>query len=377
MKASIRRAPLALQVAAMVAAGPVAIGVVGLLLVPLVARSPLVHHDPEMVGDVTTTVRMVLALAVAIGALTAAAAGAILRSSIGSAIDAMRRATEAISGGSFAHRIDVRRSDELGALADAINAMATRLEGLEAGRRRMLASVSHELRTPLTIIRGHAFTLARQAEDGRLRDRLELIEEETMRLTALVDDLLDAATIHAGGARLQRCCEDLLAVVAGSVDRFADEAARCGVALELEAPDAPMAVDVDQDRIHQALGNLLANAMAHAPRGSTVEVAVAGSSGGDSPGWQVAVRNGGAGIPEALQASLFEPFVQGPRSTGRVGLGLSIARDIAAAHGGSLTCSSMPGLTEFVLALPRAAVAVARAPRMEELGTRYAEELAG
>jgi signal transduction histidine kinase len=209
------------------------------------------------------------------------------------------------------------------------------------------------LRTPLTIIRGHAFTLARRETSVVRRERLELVEAEAARLAELIEDLVDASSLHAGSVRLriERC--DLARLVASTSERFVEEAAMRGVAIDVRGVQRAVPIDADPARVQQVLANLLGNAVRHADAGSTIEVQVASRRGGH-PRF-VTVANRGPAVCASIAPRIFEPFVQGDGSTGRIGLGLAIAHGLAAAHGGDLTLEStgaLSGRIEFRLALP-------------------------
>jgi signal transduction histidine kinase len=325
----------------------------------------LVHQTSEVVA-------IVAALGAFVTVLAALGAAALLRSSIGDTIREMQRATAAIAGGGFDHRVNSARTDELGALAGSIDAMAARLAELERSRQRFLASVSHELRTPLTVIRGQAFTMARGETDARRLERLELIDGEVERLAGLIDDLLTASTLRAATVRLDASAGEVGELVAAAGERFLAEAADRGLVLEIDVERTGGAgVRVDSSRVHQVIGNLLANALRHAPRGSRVLLGARVRGGGRTPSVRIAIGNAGPCIPREQQEWIFEPFAQGEHPTGRVGLGLSIARDLVRAHGSELSVSSQGGWTTFYFELP---VAVARdaAPAGARLTARYA-----
>ncbi len=285
-------------------------------------------------------------------ALATTASGMLLRGSLRSTVEQLQLATDAIASGDFRHRVDSGRSDELGALAASIDVMAERLERLEQARRRMLACVSHELRTPLTIIQGHAFTLARHEEDVVRLERLEMMQAEATRLAGLVGDLVEAASLHAGGVRLRPEACDLGDLVASEVDRFLEEAAQRDVRITLVTPAYGVPVEVDPGRIGQSVANLLANAVRHADVGSEVAVHVDGRRGGAR---SITVTNRCEPIPDDVADQLFEPFVQASARSGSVGLGLAIVRAIVVAHGGSVRldrAAAAGGTATFTLELP-------------------------
>lgn len=317
---------------------------------------------PAVVGDTpadAAVVREAVLHVIAAAAACSIVAVWFVRRSLRSAVDRIERATSAIALGDFQHRIGRDHDDELGRLSRAIDAMAARLEQLEQARRRMLACVSHELRTPLTIIRGRAFTLARGEADPMRRARLDEVQEEAVRLTQLIEDLVDASSLHAGGMRLEVEQCDLATIADGAVGRFVDVAREHGLSLELVGDRRGVGIDADPARIEQVLANLLANAVRHATAGTTILVAIDRS--GDRNCWSITVTNRGAPIPDALARRVFEPFVQGANNGGRIGLGLAIAHGIAAAHGGLLELvQDDPGQVAFRLSLPSSSTGLER-----------------
>jgi two-component system sensor histidine kinase BaeS len=278
----------------------------------------------------------------------------------------MQLATAAIASGALEHRIDSPRRDELGDLARSIDHMAERLRHLEASRRRMLAAVSHELRTPLTIIRGNAYTLSRAERVPARQARFDVIDREAEHLNDLIGELLSAAAWQAQPPPLRTELVAASDLVQAALDRFATAAEQHGIRLVARTRRCRNAqVRVDSERIGQALGNLVANAMAHAPGGTSIVVGAEARS--DSV--VLWVRNAGPAIPKAFVPHVFEPFMQGERATGSVGLGLSIVRDIAHAHGGNVSLTSSEGRTEFRIELPNVAPAEAA---VRQLAPRYA-----
>lgn len=341
---SLREASLGTQAALMLASVTF---VAGVLTFTLVQASVLVALHGASVVQVER-VRFVMLWAVALVMICTGVAllGAItyLRHSIRRTVRRMEHATAAIADGRFEHRIQSRRRDELGKLACSIDRMAERLQLLDTTRERMLASVSHELRTPLTVIRGHAFTLGRGECNQHRVDQFALIDTESERLTTMIDELLSAATLRAAPIELDRRDELAGSLIEGISQRFASLSSRREVILHCGTNCNDERVAVDRARLDQVIGNLVSNAIAHAPSGSTVEVSarLRGSSG-----LRVMVRNAGAEIAPERLPMIFEPFVQGDEPTGSVGLGLSIARDLVRAHGARLDVSSRDGRTEF------------------------------
>ncbi|MEY9963686.1 two-component system OmpR family sensor kinase [Streptacidiphilus sp. MAP12-16] len=253
---------------------------------------------------------------------------------------------------------DTDPGTEVGQVGAAFNRMLGHVEDALARRhaseerlRRFAADAGHELRTPLAAVRGHA-ELARlhpQPQAPEVARALERVQAESVRMGAIVDDLLLLARLDAGRP-LDRQEVDLTVLVidAASDARVAGPDHRWA----LELPEVPVTVTGDRDRLHQVLGNLLANARIHTPAGTTVTVRL--SSSQDLV--RLTVTDDGPGIPEQLRGELFERFTRGgggrSRADGGSGLGLAIAHAVVSAHAGSLTVRSRPGHTEFSMELP-------------------------
>lgn len=260
-------------------------------------------------------------------------------------VDAARR----IESGDYSATVPEWGSADVRSVARAFNSMSARLKAIDEQRRSFLADVAHELRTPLAVIRGQAEAIS----DGVYpADAAHLgpILDATHTLERLVDDLRTLIQSDAGSLELHREPTDLGILAHDAVESFRAQAESAGVSLDTAVDGEPLLLELDPPRLRQVIGNLLSNAIHHTPAGGSVKVTVRSSRG------QVAlsVADTGEGIPPELVPHVFERFVKGPSSTGS-GLGLAIARDIVAAHGGSLEVSSNPGQgSTFVVRLGRA-----------------------
>jgi signal transduction histidine kinase/ABC-type branched-subunit amino acid transport system ATPase component len=242
---------------------------------------------------------------------------------------------------------DTTTGDALELLDDATRSLALAMEGeaLEHARREaaalrrsqaiqreLLSSLSHELRTPLTAIQGYASTLLQPdlTWDAASTERfLRSIASEGARLERLVGDLLDSSAIESGILRLQRHWCDLALVVEAAV-RVVGDGSTIHVATEADLE----AVWADHDRLEQVFVNLLENAAQHGSSDDAIDVTL---RRGTAPGTvEVEVSDHGPGIPPSLAGHIFEPRVRGTTDGGGAGLGLSIARGIVEAHGGTL-----------------------------------------
>ncbi|WP_410780646.1 sensor histidine kinase [Leifsonia sp. SIMBA_070] len=257
---------------------------------------------------------------------------------------------------------DTDQHTEVGKVGAALNRMlghvASALTARQASEqkvRQFVADASHELRTPLASIRGYA-ELTRRAPHELPPDvtrSLGRIESEATRMTSLVEDLLLLARLDEG-RELDRDPVDVTLLL---VDALSDaHAAGPDHEWMLDLPDEPVEVLGDAPRLHQVLMNLLANARVHTPDGTKVTAGLRADA--ETGTAVITVADDGPGIPEELQATLFERFARGDssrnRATGSTGLGLAIVHAVVLAHGGEVTVASEPGSTVFTVRLPLA-----------------------
>ncbi len=241
-------------------------------------------------------------------------------------------------------------NDEIGRLVSTFNEMLDRLQRLFLGQQRFITDVSHELRTPLAAIRGNLEVLQRGARDDPeiLRDSLQDIEREVLRLSRMVADLLVLSRADAG-VHLERRPVELERLLL-EIYREATHLSR-GVQVRLGREDQVQVLG-DEDRLKQVLLNLVDNALKYTPAGGTVTLALYA----EGPWACLSVSDTGSGIPEEEQARIFDRFYRGKEGQrrGGLGLGLSIARWIVEEHGGEITLTSRPGEgSTFTVWLPR------------------------
>lgn len=261
-------------------------------------------------------------------------------------------AATALAAGDFSRELSVRRDDEIGALADAFRHMASEVERSQQQRRDFIINVSHELRTPLTAISGHAQALLDgvAAEPAQAERSLKVIEEETRRLSRLIDDLISLAKFDAHQFELRREAVALPELLQAVADSFARKAEEGGVSLTVAAPPGS-AIETDPDRLRQILANLVGNALGHTPAGGEVNLAVRL----DADGAVFEVADTGRGIAAADLPFVFDRFYRaagGAKEAG-LGLGLAISRELARAMDGDISAASRPGEgTRFTVTLP-------------------------
>ncbi|HVA92297.1 MAG TPA: HAMP domain-containing sensor histidine kinase, partial [Chloroflexota bacterium] len=246
--------------------------------------------------------------------------------------------------------------DEVAVLASAFNHMATSLEETRRLRRAQTADIAHELRTPLTSVRGYLEAI----QDGAVAATSAVIasmHEEVLLLDGLMSDLQDLALAEAGQLSLHRTSHSLEPLLERAAAMQAVAARARGITLRVlpsVAPLPPMAVDAP--RLSQVLRNLIANSLVHTPAGGSVALSVRGEGN-----WvDILVCDTGRGIAPEHLPHLFERFYRADpsrdRATGGAGIGLSVARGIVQAHGGTITVSSVVDQgTDFHIRLPREA----------------------
>ncbi len=241
-------------------------------------------------------------------------------------------------------RLRWRRSDELGRLANAFDAMLDRLQSAFARERQFISDASHELRTPLTVISANARMLRRWgADDPTVRDEsIDAIADESERLAAMVSGMLTLSKAESGDdvpkepLVLERLVD---AVVANSVER----AAAKGTNVRAHHAEDASTIVIGEDRLlRQMIGNLVDNAIKFTDHG-TIDVSV----GRDGALAVIEVADSGIGLGDADTERLFDRFFRGDPSHAReiegTGLGLAIVRSIARVHGGSVAAAVRPG----------------------------------
>lgn len=247
---------------------------------------------------------------------------------------------------------------EVGQVGTALNRMlghvGNALERRQASEERLryfAADASHELRTPVANVRGHAELALRHEGPvpSDVRRALDRIQSESERMSRLVDDLLLLARLDAGRA-LEHAPVDLTRLVLDATDDA--RAAGPDHRWLLDLPETAVTITGDTHRLHQVIGNLLANARTHTPAGTTVSVQLAA----DERGTRLTVTDNGPGVPSEIQPEIFGRFVRADhsrsRAAGSTGLGLAIVQAVVTAHDGTVTLTSRPGRTAFVVSFP-------------------------
>ncbi|MFL5370709.1 MAG: sensor histidine kinase [Myxococcales bacterium] len=243
-------------------------------------------------------------------------------------------------------------NDEWDELATTLNALLADARGSLFRVRRFTADAAHELRTPITAILGESeVALRRKRSEAELRAALTVVKEEAERSARLLEALLSLARADAGTLLSTKTKLEVAGIVESSVSRARERASHDGhVAIRVDRGSTTAFVEGNAALLSRALENLLDNAIRHAGTQVTVTVASDGTLA------RVRVDDDGPGVPAHLMPALFERFARGDsaRAAGGFGLGLSIARAIAQAHGGSVVLLPSSAGASFELALPEA-----------------------
>lgn len=294
-----------------------------------------------------------LALAALAAMLVAVGLSFLIARRITAPVRALTTAAEKMAHGDLSQRVTITESDEIGELGGAFNTMASSLAQTDQLRRNLVADVAHELRTPLTSVLGSLEAL----RDGVAEPTpafLDSAYEEGLLLKQLVNDLQELSLAEQGQAELDRQQIALAAIVASATRAVAEQAQIKEIAIHATvSPD--LRVEVDAARIGQVLRNLLVNALTFTPNHGRVEI-----DAQPTGEWaQVSVSDSGVGIAAEDLPFVFERFYRADKSraraTGGAGLGLAIAKQWVAAHGGTIWVQSEPQHgTTFTLTLPLA-----------------------
>ena len=254
----------------------------------------------------------------------------------------MNAITREIAAGNFALRVPAGTEDEVGQLARAFNRMSESLEKIENLRRNLMIDVAHELRTPLTNIRGYLEALT----DGILppsSGTLALLQDETLRIVQLVEDVLQLAKADAARDSLKFESVDVGEVIRDVGHAYSRAFDERGIRVHMDMPPEPVVVLADRDRLVRVFRNLADNAGRYTPRGETVVVRV-------EPGPEtirICYKNPAEGLTGKDLPHLFERFYRGEKSRSRqhggAGIGLAIVKELIEAHQGTVDAQLQEG----------------------------------
>ncbi len=307
---------------------------------------------PRIVLFIFSLIGPTAVISVLLGILTLVIGLLLLRRMINPLAEVIA-ASQAVSQGDLTARVPVRaQNDDLSALSDHFNHMASELERSDNQRRNMLADIAHELRTPITVLRGRLEGIldgVYPPDEAHIAPALE----ETYLLERLVEDLRLLALADANQLRFEPRLVKLDELTETILGLFSAQAGERNIKLNLNAEANLPEVMVDPQRFQQVVGNLIDNALRYTPEGSSIDLTIHRTENTV----ELSVADGGPSIAEDELTHVFDRFWRGEKSraraTGGTGLGLSIARQLVEAQGGKITAHNrLPSGFEVQITLP-------------------------
>jgi two-component system, NtrC family, sensor histidine kinase GlrK len=284
-------------------------------------------------------------------------------------VQRLKEGTYYIAQGDFSKKIEIKRQDEIGDLSDAFNTMCDRLRELEQLKSDFVSNITHDLKTPLSSI-AEANQIMLDGISGLLSPQqshlLSIIQEDTSRLSRLIDNLLDLSKMEAGMIKYDLEPGNISPIIKESLESVRLLAMSKKIRLEYFEEEGLFKVLIDGEKIEKALINLLSNAIKFTPEGGDVKIEAKkikefpsdskGMVSFKGGGIKISISDNGLGINREDTPRVFDKFYQtssGSNKKGGAGLGLTIARHIIQAHGGQIWLESEPGKgSTFYLLLP-------------------------
>ncbi|SFE91033.1 His Kinase A (phospho-acceptor) domain-containing protein [Bacillus sp. OV194] len=252
----------------------------------------------------------------------------------------MRMAAEKMAKGDLNVRVNTQGNDELQELGLSLNQLASQLDMQETARKNMTSDIAHELRTPLATLKSHLEAV----EDGIFEatpERMHSFKEEIERLILLVQDLEQLTNLEAPDFVLEKKPEDVDQVIQQSIKPLKESYLQKGVRLSYSHP-SNIKLSLDKKRMVQVMINLLTNALKFTPVGGSVVI----STNAEDNAATITIKDTGTGIPTDDVKKVFERFYRSEKSRNRKyggsGIGLTIAKQLVEAHGGTIWITSVP-----------------------------------
>ncbi|MBR5486329.1 MAG: HAMP domain-containing histidine kinase [Oscillospiraceae bacterium] len=272
-------------------------------------------------------------------------------SSIVNPVSSIGETARRIAQGDLKARLTKTHDDELGDLCDIINHMAEELQTTENMKNEFISSVSHELRTPLAAIKGWGETILSDKEmDRETMDKgMQVIIKETQRLSSMVEELLDFSRLQSGNLKMNMGKLDIVAEIEDVVLMYTERAKRENIQLIWNETDSFFIVYGDVNRLRQVLVNIIDNAIKYSDSGDTVTVSIAQQD----ENILITIRDTGIGISAVDLPQVKNKFYKANSTRRGSGIGLAVADEIIAMHGGSLSLDSIQGEgTTVTITLP-------------------------
>lgn len=303
-----------------------------------------VHMPISSIKDALDILKSQFFLVIIIAVIIATLAAFILSKRFTGPILKINNAALQISKGEFNARVDISYKDEIGRLGDTINHMASELSKVESLRKDLIANISHEFRTPLGIIKSYGEGLMDEVylNDKEKREYINIILDETSRLSLLVNDVLDISKLQSGNMKMEKAPFNIGSLIKRVYDKFKVMCNDKGVNITAQCADSIM-VSGDEARIEQVMINLLNNSLNHAVTNGKIDIKMTDKD--DTI--VIEVIDTGKGIPKEDLPYIFDRFYKadktGQKSSAGTGLGLAIVKEILNGHSSNYGVESEVG----------------------------------
>jgi len=275
---------------------------------------------------------------------------------ITSPIDEVIKVAKDISKGDFSRKLSVKGHNEFAQMAQTMNFMSTELENLEENRRKFVSDASHELKTPLATIKliCDSIVSTENPDPEMTKEFLGDLSDEVDRLTRIVERLLTLTKLDSGKSEPKLTPVDFLVMLNAITKKLTPTAAEKNIVLYTDFGDVVLEpLNLDYDKIWEAIYNIVDNAIKYSPDGGFVKLSMTV----DNQWITVNIEDNGPGIPDGEQDHIFERFYRlddsRARDTGGTGLGLAIAKESVLLHGGEIGVTSIESMgSNFFIKLP-------------------------
>ncbi|HPC99740.1 MAG TPA: HAMP domain-containing sensor histidine kinase [Acetivibrio sp.] len=266
-------------------------------------------------------------------------AGVFLSNTIIKPVKEITCAAEAMARGRFDVRVNKRYDDEVGKLADTLNYMAEAVSKHEKMKNDFIASISHEIRTPLTSIIGWVIAInsGNVENSEEIREGLGIVERESERLAAMVEELLDFSKFDAGSINLKIDLVDLKELISHITKQMEPRAKREGIFIVMRTDEDLPFIDADENRLKQVLINIIDNSFKFTQKGGYINIIAKQLK--DKV--LICVEDNGCGIPEDDISKVTQRFFKGNSNAAGSGLGLAICDEIIKLHNGEMNIESV------------------------------------
>lgn len=288
----------------------------------------------------------------------------IFRICVAQPLKAITKGAQEYAGGNLKFSVEVKADDEMGYLADTLNAMAHELSNSEEYQKKFIANVSHDFRSPLTSIKGYLEAMADGVIPPENQEKyLRIVISETERLNKLTEGLLSLNSLERNHMHLDKSAFDINQIIKSTCETFEGICQQKNISFDLTFPDYSVMVYADMGKIQQVIYNLVDNAIKFSRENSSIDIQVTVKN----EKVFISVKDHGIGIPKANLKKIWTRFFKSDESRGKdkrgTGLGLSIVKEIIQAHQENIDVISTEGAgTEFIFRLPKAPEGAAAPP---------------